>query len=732
MLHRPVHLQAYHRVAPLLAAVLLLTGCVSFRSAPAAKSGGGAQVPPPATQPTFTVTRGSITDIIQSSGRIVATQQQALYFRQSGHLNTIAVHLNDKVKAGQVLAVLDTSGLQTQIQQAQAAVDAANLTLEKTKELQATQGNTASASGKVITTQDVASADAAITSAKAAYDGAQANLAAIETPNAQAVEQAQAAVVQAQSSVNKAQLRLQTLTAGPSAAAQQQAKAGIQSAQAKLDAAQQQLKVVQAGPTAVQLAQARAALEQSQAKFQSALATYDAFQNGPSDAQRQQAALAVTQAKNALFAAQTKRDSICSNVGSKSVSQADCNVATAGVAGAQTNLDAAQKAVFQLGNVSPTDRLAAESAYKQAEDKFTAAQQTYQEMLQGALPPSAGGGSSASGHISHATQVAQAQGAVQQAQAGVIAAQATLTGLLPTANDIAQARQAVSSAQAGLQSAQAQLNGLLTPSVTSIRQAKDLVSEAAAAITAAQARAQQLRDLVGQTDTSALDLAIKENAVKQAQLGVEALQDQLSQMQIVAPFDGVVIGSTGQAGAQVGAYAPVLTIANPQTLQVAVDLSPDQLSRVAIGQQVNLTLREFPGQNISGTVTGLPSAVLAASNQNPNSPGAAAAAGSGGGASTAGAAAAVDPAAVTITPKWPGSGVNIGSVAKISISAETKSDVLLVPTQAINKANNRTFVLVENNGHELPVTVQIGIQNADMTEVQSGLTAGQKVFQRAG
>jgi hypothetical protein len=168
-------------------------------------------------------------------------------------------------------------------------------------------------------------------------------------------------------------------------------------------------------------------------------------------------------------------------------------------------------------------------------------------------------------------------------------------------------------------------------------------------------------------------------------------------------------------------------------LQVAVDLSPDQLARVAIGQQVTMTLREFPGQNISGAVTGLPSAVLASSNQDQNSPGAAAAAGSSGGSSgSSSAAPAVDPNAVTITPKWPGPGVGLGSVAKLSISAETKTDVLLVPTSAINKTANRTFVLVENNGHELPVTVQIGIQNTDMTEIMSGLTAGQKVFQRAG
>jgi multidrug efflux pump subunit AcrA (membrane-fusion protein) len=147
MLHWPVHFQAFRRTAALLVGALLLTSCASPRSAPASTGGGNAQVPPPANQPTFTVTRGSITDIIQSSGRVVAAQQQVLYFRQSGHLNSLAVHLNDTVKAGQVLATLDTAALQAQIQQAQAAVDAANLTLEADKEAQATAASTAAGNG---------------------------------------------------------------------------------------------------------------------------------------------------------------------------------------------------------------------------------------------------------------------------------------------------------------------------------------------------------------------------------------------------------------------------------------------------------------------------------------------------------------------------------------------------------------------------------------------------------
>lgn len=724
----PLRSRSVKQAGVLLIGVALLTGCASSAGAPA-PPGGGAQVAAPPTQPTFTVTRGSITDIIQASGRVEATQQQALYFRQSGHLSAINVNLNDKVKAGQVLAALDTTALQKQIQQQQAAVEAAQLAVEQTKELQATTGSASansSGSGATVTPQDVAAADAAVGSAQAAEDAARADLTAMSSPNAHAVEQAQAAVVQAQAALTKAHLRLQSLTAGPTAAEKQQAEGAVASAQAKLDAAKQQLGVVQAGPTSAQVAQGRAALEQAQAKFQAALAAYDAFQSGPTVAQRQQDALAVTQAKNALYAAQTKRDSVCNNVG-KTASTADCQAANAAVNSAQSALDAAQKTLAQIGTVSPTDRLAAVAAYKQAEDRMTEAQQSYQEMLQGALPAAPGGSP-----VSHAIQVAQAQGTVQQAQAGVVAAQAALTALTPTANEVAQAQQAVAATQADVQSAQAQLQSLIQPSATAVQQAKDRVSEAAASVAAAQAHAQQLRELVGQKNTNAVDLAVQQNAVQQAQLGLEALQSQLSQMQIVAPFAGTIIASNGQAGASVSAYQPVLTIANPKTLEVAVDLSPDQLTRVAVGQKVNVTVRDFPGQNIGGKVTGLPSVVLAASNQDQNSPGAAAAAQQGGASSATAAAPAVDPSAVTITATWPGSSVSIGEVANVSISAETKTGVLLVPTQAINTTNNRTFVLVDQNGHQLPVDVQIGIQNSDLTEVQSGLKAGEKVFQRTG
>src|SRR5690348_15359941 len=62
--------------------------------------------PVPPQKPTFKVTRGSIQDVIQAIGRVVAVEQQDLYFRVPGHLESINVTVQDKVKKGQVLASL--------------------------------------------------------------------------------------------------------------------------------------------------------------------------------------------------------------------------------------------------------------------------------------------------------------------------------------------------------------------------------------------------------------------------------------------------------------------------------------------------------------------------------------------------------------------------------------------------------------------------------------------------
>jgi hypothetical protein len=256
-----------------------------------------------------------------------------------------------------------------------------------------------------------------------------------------------------------------------------------------------------------------------------------------------------------------------------------------------------------------------------------------------------------------------------------------------------------------------------------VNQQQAAVAGAAASVAAAQGTLAKDQEIAKEGDTGQIDLAIYQKQVEEAQLALDALNDQLAQMQIVAPFDGIVIASNGQAGDKVGAYTAVVTIANPTSLQIAVDVPQSELSKVAVGQKANIVMDAFAGKNIAGTVSALPSVAFASSSQNDNSPGAAASAAQQ-------AKGTVVDTSPKITPDWPGAGAELGQLARVTITVQKKDDVLMIPTSTVNRINNRTFVLLDNNGRQEPVDVQIGIQTDTESEVLSGLTVGQKVFSR--
>lgn len=152
-----------------------------------------------ATQP---VTRGDLTVTVSATGSLEPTNQVDVGIEVSGTIKTVEVDYNDRVKVGQVLARLDTTKLETQVLQTQAALESA-----EAKVLQA-QANVQEArtqlarlirvqelsGGKVPSQQDLDAAKAALdrsqadeASAKAVVSQTQATLDANRTDLSKAV-----------------------------------------------------------------------------------------------------------------------------------------------------------------------------------------------------------------------------------------------------------------------------------------------------------------------------------------------------------------------------------------------------------------------------------------------------------------------------------------------------------------------------------------------------------------
>ena len=71
--------------------------------------------------------------------------------------------------------------------------------------------------------------------------------------------------------------------------------------------------------------------------------------------------------------------------------------------------------------------------------------------------------------------------------------------------------------------------------------------------------------------------------------------------------------------------------------------------------------------------------------------------------------------------------LRLGQSATVTITTASKSDVLELSSTAITTLGTRKTVTVENGKADSVVTVQTGLTGDGMTEITSGLTAGQTV-----
>jgi multidrug efflux pump subunit AcrA (membrane-fusion protein) len=111
-----------------IAAVLLMMAVVAL---------GACQQPqaePSPPEPKITVThpdRGAVTLTITLPGDLVGFYQAALYSKVTGYLKSILVDKGDRVKAGQLLAVIEVPELDQQLSRAKAQLEIERLTYER-------------------------------------------------------------------------------------------------------------------------------------------------------------------------------------------------------------------------------------------------------------------------------------------------------------------------------------------------------------------------------------------------------------------------------------------------------------------------------------------------------------------------------------------------------------------------------------------------------------------------
>jgi multidrug efflux system membrane fusion protein len=136
---------------------------------------GGEVAPAPGVRPVLVVRPGAAVEAQASyAGEIRAREEAALSFRVDGKLVERRVDVGDRVRAGQVLAVLDAGDLQAQVRAAEAQLAAAQAESERARADQARFA--ALGEDRLVSRSSIDAQNAAATAARGQVDAARAAL----------------------------------------------------------------------------------------------------------------------------------------------------------------------------------------------------------------------------------------------------------------------------------------------------------------------------------------------------------------------------------------------------------------------------------------------------------------------------------------------------------------------------------------------------------------------------
>lgn len=195
-----------------------------------------------------------------------------------------------------------------------------------------------------------------------------------------------------------------------------------------------------------------------------------------------------------------------------------------------------------------------------------------------------------------------------------------------------------------------------------------------------------------------------EARVKAAQADVAAYQAQLDKTVLTAPISGIVTKQDAKRGQIVTAGASLISIISDQDIEIEANVSEVNIGKVNVGNTVVVTFDAFPDVSIAGRVTYIdPGEKIIDGVVNYK-------------------------VTVQFTEKLP-DGVKNGLTANLRIETEKHAGVLKIPSYAVEKKDEGSYVTVKSGERSESRRIETGLTGVDGTvEVVSGLSEGESVL----
>ncbi|MCB0035621.1 MAG: HlyD family efflux transporter periplasmic adaptor subunit [Anaerolineales bacterium] len=201
------------------------------------------------------------------------------------------------------------------------------------------------------------------------------------------------------------------------------------------------------------------------------------------------------------------------------------------------------------------------------------------------------------------------------------------------------------------------------------------------------------------------ELAVEVDA---AALRVAELEEQITQADLIAPFDGVVTALSVSEGRAISSGEAIATIADPVQIEVSATLREGQMEELSEGMAAVILPTGRPGDPLSGFIRRMPPPF-----------------GSGG---TSSAAESDQTTRIQFDDMDGALAVyETGDRVNFSLVVTAQDDVLWLPPAAIRDFNGRKFVVVQDGDVQQRVDVELGIEGNGRVEIVSGLEEGQRI-----
>lgn len=203
---------------------------------------------------------------------------------------------------------------------------------------------------------------------------------------------------------------------------------------------------------------------------------------------------------------------------------------------------------------------------------------------------------------------------------------------------------------------------------------------------------------------TAEDLAADQAAIDLDQVNVQIAQQDLVAATLTSPLAGTVAAVSITAGSTVSANlsTAVISVLAPGSYFVSATVPLADVDKIKVGEPAGVR-PDVATDELTGTVASIGVLTSAAST-------------------TSGTAFPV-----TVAVQSPNALLYDGSGAGVTISVGKVDGVLAVPSSAVHTEGSRSSVVVQDNGTQQTVPVTIGVVGQSLTEITSGLTAGQTV-----